>query len=104
MGVRNPEPVVIDWSFRPAARISVVTSSIIRWPANSSARLFRPSFSRVGGGEVAFAADRVTMPGIPQKEPRLWIRAFNDEKGLQCRLQFNCIQVCLECNAETLLF
>ncbi len=84
MGVRNPEPVVIGWSFSPAARISVVTPSIIRWPANSSARLFRPSLSRVGGDEVAFATDRVTMPGIPQKELRLWIRAFNDEKGFQC--------------------
>ena len=83
-GIRSLEPVVIDWSFRPAARISVVTPSIIRWPANSFARLFRQSFSRVGGDEVAFAADRVTMPSIPHKEPRLWIRAFNDEKGFQC--------------------
>ena len=80
MGVRNPEPVVIDWSFRPAVRISVVTSSIIRWSANSSARLFRPNLSCVGGGEVAFAADRVTMPGIPQKEPHLWIRASTTKK------------------------
>ena len=71
MRVRNPEPVVIGWSFRPAARISVVTPSIIRWAANSSARLFRPSLSRVGGDEVAFAADQVTTPSISQKEPRL---------------------------------
>ena len=84
MRVRNPEPVVIGWSFRPAAMISVVTPSIIRWAANSSARLFRPSHSRVGGDEVAFAADQVTTSSISQKEPRLWIRAFNDEKGFQC--------------------
>ena len=71
MRVRNPEPVVIGWSFRPAAMISVVTPSIIRWAANSSARLFRPSLSRVGGDEVAFAADQVTTSSISQKEPRL---------------------------------
>ncbi len=71
MRVRNPEPVVIGWSFRPAAMISVVTPSIIRWAANSSARLFRPSLSRVGGDEVAFAADQVTTSRISQKEPRL---------------------------------
>ena len=64
MRVRSPEPVVIGWSFRPAAMISVVTPSIIRWAANSSARLFRPSLSRVGmsrernpgGGDIRASA------------------------------------------------
>ena len=42
--------VVIDWSFDPPPGY-LSAPSIIRWPANSFARLFRQSFSRVGGDE-----------------------------------------------------
>ena len=81
MGVRNPEPVVIDWSFRPAARISVVTRRLFDGqriaPPGSSDRISVASTGR----DQHSAADRVTTRHTTE-EPRLWIRAFNDEKGL----------------------